>query len=106
MLMRILGDNPGHSFTRHFDAKFCSAIKDVLRSGRDLHVRHYLCEYLAYLEATRYQDDDLQLLLQVWAKKKAKAPRAFVSSSHSGFVPNAGGKTRAIRVERRLTYDE
>ncbi|KAI2790917.1 hypothetical protein POX_c03768 [Penicillium oxalicum] len=78
MLMRILGDNPGHSFTRHFDAKFCSAIKDVLRSGRDLHVRHYLCEYLAYLEATRYQDDDLQLLLQVWAKKKAKAPRAFV----------------------------
>ncbi|KAF7717168.1 Uncharacterized protein PECH_004018 [Penicillium ucsense] len=78
MLMRILGDNPGHSFTTNFDEKFCNTIKDQLRNGRDWYVRHYLCEYLAHLEATRYQDDDLQLLLQVWAKIKAKSPREFV----------------------------
>ncbi|KAJ5490967.1 hypothetical protein N7539_002534 [Penicillium diatomitis] len=78
MLMRILGDNPGHSFTINFDEKFCNVIKDQLRNGRDWYVRHYLCEYLAHLEATRYQDDDLQMLLQVWAKIKAKSPREFV----------------------------
>jgi hypothetical protein len=30
MLMRILVDNPGHTFTRNFDAKFVTTIKELL----------------------------------------------------------------------------
>ncbi|KAJ5167200.1 uncharacterized protein N7482_005981 [Penicillium canariense] len=78
MLMRILADNPGHTFTRNFDSKFCTTIKELLRHGRDWHVQHYLRQYLAQLEANRHWDEDLQLLLQMWAKEKTKGERSFV----------------------------
>lgn len=94
MLMRILADNPGHSFTRHFDSKFCTTIKELLRNGRDWHVQHYLREYLAQLEASRHWDDDLQLLLQTWAKEKAKGNRSFVSTEHRGIL-----RHKSIRAE-------
>ncbi|KAJ5578439.1 uncharacterized protein N7459_007403 [Penicillium hispanicum] len=77
MLMRILADNPGHTFTRNFDAKFVSTIKDLLRNGRDWHVQHYLRQYLNTLEADRAWDQDLQPLLQMWAKEKTKGERSF-----------------------------
>jgi hypothetical protein len=80
MLMRILADNPGHSFTRNFDAKYVATLKDLLRYGRDWHVQHYLRQYLNTLEATKASDQDLQLLLQMWAKEKTKNNRNFVRS--------------------------
>lgn len=79
MLMRILADNPGHTFTRNLDAKFVTTIKDLLRNGRDWHVQHYLRQYLNELEANRAWDQDLQPLLQMWAKEKTKGGRSFVS---------------------------
>lgn len=81
MLMRILADNPGHSFTRNFDAKYVSTLKDLLRYGRDWHVQHYLRQYLNTLEETKASDPDLQLLLQMWAKEKVKNDRKFVRDS-------------------------
>ncbi|KAJ5126920.1 hypothetical protein N7448_007699 [Penicillium atrosanguineum] len=78
MLMRILVDNPGHSFTRNFDAKFVATLKDLLRYGRDWHVQHYLRQYLNTLEGTKADDQDLQLLLQMWAKEKTKSNRNFI----------------------------
>ena len=79
MLIRILVDNPGHTFTRNFDAKFVATIKDLLRDGRDWHVQHYLRQYLNTLEANRAWDQDLQPLLQMWAKEKSKGDRSLVS---------------------------
>lgn len=78
MLIRILGDNPGHSFTRNLDSKFVAVIKDLLRYGRDWHVQHCLRQYLNTIEADRHGDQDLQLLLQMWAKEKTKENRAYV----------------------------
>ncbi|KAJ6120790.1 hypothetical protein N7523_005070 [Penicillium sp. IBT 18751x] len=78
MLMRILVDNPGHSFTRNFDAKFVATLKDLLRYGRDWHVQHYLRQHLNTLESTKADDQDLQLLLQMWAKEKTKNNRNFI----------------------------
>lgn len=72
MLMRILTDNPGHSFTKNFDSKFVTTIKELLRQGRDWHVQHYLRQFLNGLEAGRSMDEDLQPLLAMWAKQKAK----------------------------------
>ncbi|KAJ5682656.1 hypothetical protein N7462_005821 [Penicillium macrosclerotiorum] len=78
MVMRILVDNPGHSFTRNFDSKFVTVIKELLRNGRDWHVQHYLRQYLNTLEANRAGDEDLQLLLQMWAKEKTKGNQSFI----------------------------
>lgn len=101
MLMRILADNPGHSFTRNFDSKFCTTIKELLRNGRDWHVQHYLRQYLAQLEATRHWDDDLQLLLQVWAKEKAKGGRSFVSAECLCGLRPEGKIGGTNRIDRR-----
>ena len=84
MLMRILVDNPGHSFTRNFDAKYVATLKDLLRYGRDWHVQHYLRQYLNTLESTKADDQDLQLLLQMWAKEKTKNNKNFVRNDDKG----------------------
>lgn len=81
MLMRILVDNPGHTFTRNFDAKFVTTVKELLRTGRDWHVQSSLRQYLDTLEQQRAWDDDLKLLLQMWAKEKTKASHGLVSTS-------------------------
>lgn len=78
MIMRILAENPGNSFTRHLDSKFTAVIKDLLRYGRNWHVQQYLRQFLDTLEANRRNDQDLQPLLQMWAKEKTKGDRSFV----------------------------
>ncbi|CAG8167607.1 unnamed protein product [Penicillium nalgiovense] len=78
MLMRILVDNPGHTFTRNFDAKFVTTIKELLRTGRDWHVQSYLRQYLETLEQQRAWDEDLKLLLQMWGKEKTKASHGLI----------------------------
>ncbi|KAJ5385516.1 hypothetical protein N7517_003427 [Penicillium concentricum] len=78
MLMRILVDNPGHTFTRNFDAKFVTTIKELLRTGRDWHVQSYLRQYLDLLEQQRSWDEDLKPLLQMWSKEKIKAFRGLI----------------------------
>ncbi|KAF9247713.1 hypothetical protein DTO006G1_6008 [Penicillium roqueforti] len=78
MLMRILADNPGHTFTRNFDAKFVTTVKELLRTGRDWNVQSYLRQYLDSLEQERAWDEDLKLLLQMWAKEKTKASHGLI----------------------------
>ncbi|KAL2006433.1 hypothetical protein VTN00DRAFT_9101 [Thermoascus crustaceus] len=74
MLIRILSDNPGHTFTRNIDVKFVSTVKDLLREGRDMGVQQILRETLDIFEAHRSWDEDLKLLLQMWTKERyAKA---------------------------------
>ncbi|CAG8362051.1 unnamed protein product [Penicillium salamii] len=80
MLMRILADNPGATFTRNFDAKFVSTIKSLLRTGRDLHVQGYIRQYLDILEQQHSWDENLKLLLAMWAKEKTKTSRGLNKS--------------------------
>jgi hypothetical protein len=88
MLMRILADNPGHTFVRNFDAKFVTTIKELLRTGRDWHVQSYLRQYLDTLEQQRGWDEDFKLLLQMWAKEKTKASRGLVSTPWTLCAPS------------------
>ncbi|RKF76199.1 putative gat domain-containing protein [Golovinomyces cichoracearum] len=46
ILIRILADNPGPTFTRNFDPKFVRTIKELLRVGQDPNVRYILVETL------------------------------------------------------------
>lgn len=72
MLIRILADNPGHTFSRNIDAKFVATIKDLYKQGRDHRVHGFLRETLDALELQRSWDEDLKLLLQMWSAEKAK----------------------------------
>ncbi|BDD57365.1 hypothetical protein MAP00_002730 [Monascus purpureus] len=74
MLIRILVDNPGLTFTRNIDSRFVSAVKGLLRNGKDRYVRNFLCETLDSLEATRSWDENLADLLQTWKKERGRSP--------------------------------
>lgn len=76
MLVRILIDNPGHSFTRNIDAKFTSTVKDLLRQGRDMGVQQFLRETLEFMETQRAWDEDLAPLVQMWQKEKGRYNKA------------------------------
>ncbi|KAL4895758.1 hypothetical protein BDV59DRAFT_143900 [Aspergillus ambiguus] len=81
MLIRILVDNPGHTFARNLDSKFAATVKDLLRQKKDMHVHNFVCQTLDALDAQRAWDEDLTPLLQMWRKEKPKLLRAH-SNSH------------------------
>ena len=70
MLIRILVDNPGPTFTRHVDSKFVSAVKELLRHGRDASVQQILRETLQALYHEKAYDSNLQQLSQMWNKEQ------------------------------------
>ena len=73
MLVRILADNPGPTFTRNIDQKFTDTVKELLRNVRDPSVRQLLMETLDYFENTKAYDEGLALLIAMWKKEKEKA---------------------------------
>ena len=77
MLMRILADNPGMTFTRNLDKKFIDTAKELLRTGRDPSVRQMMMETLDSFEATKEYDEGLKPLTEMWKKEKEKAYKAY-----------------------------
>lgn len=83
MLLRILADNPGPTFTRNFDKKFVDVVKELLRGGRDNSVRSLLMETLDSFENLKAYDENLALVIEMWKKEKDKANRVYgVGCSH------------------------
>lgn len=73
MLMRILTDNPGRTFTKNFDSKFVTAVKDLLRDGRDMSVQQILRETLdAFQNEKLDSNETLTPLIDMWKKEKQK----------------------------------
>lgn len=72
MLVRILADNPGKSFTKNMDTKFISTVKDLLREGRDMSVQQILRETLDSFEIQKKDDENLRPMREMWAKYKQK----------------------------------
>lgn len=89
MLIRILANNPGPKFTRNFDAKFVKTIKEYLRASRYWSVQHSLRGCLDQFEKESSTDENLKLLLAMWAKEKKKPYHGYgwingwVSSIHA-----------------------
>lgn len=73
MLLRILTDNPGETFTRNIDQKFVDTIKQTLKTARDGSVRQILMETLDDFENTKMDDENLVLIVSMWKKEKEKA---------------------------------
>ena len=87
MLMRILTDNPGPTFTRNFDAAFVKTVKELLRDGRDLSVQQILRETLDSFAAGKTENETLGLLMEMWKKEKAKNNTKVYGNSVSASYP-------------------
>lgn len=72
MLVRILADNPGKTFTRNIDSKFVTTVKELLRDGRDMSVQQILRETLDTFEMQKPNDETLNPLTTMWQKEKSK----------------------------------
>ncbi len=78
MLVRILADNPGPTFTRNLDAKFAATLKELLRQAQDASLQRLARETLDALSAAdKAPDEGLAPLREMWAKEKAKAAARF-----------------------------
>ncbi|KAK6085447.1 GAT domain-containing protein [Seiridium cupressi] len=75
MLMRILADNPGPTFTRNMDQKFADTMKEALKSHRDPSVLQMLMETLNAFENTKVYDEGLATVIEMWRKEKEKAKK-------------------------------
>ena len=71
MLIRILADNPGPTFTRNLDDKF---VKDVLKTP-DPSVHQMMMETLDTFEATKGYDEGLAPLISMWKHEKKDAQK-------------------------------
>ncbi|KAL8692366.1 MAG: hypothetical protein Q9218_002585 [Villophora microphyllina] len=91
MLMRILTDNPGKTFTKNLDSKFTSAVKELLRDGRDMSVQQILRETLDNFETSKADDETLAPLRNMWKKEKSKwsekGTQVSVIASNTGVRP-------------------
>lgn len=90
MLMRILTDNPGETFTRNMDQKFVDTAQALLKQGKDASVRQILMETMDDFENTKMDDQNLTLIVSMWKKEKEEAYKKFgVRHEYSAFP--AGG---------------
>ena len=79
MLVRILADNPGPTFTRNLDAKFTAAVKELLKLSRDPGLQQLARETLDTFETEKAADEGLAPLREMWAKEKEKSARVYGS---------------------------
>ena len=78
MLIRILADNPGKTFTRNIDAKFVQAVKELLRVGRDPSVKQILMETLDTFQREKAADEGLALMNEMWKKEQERMVKIHV----------------------------
>ncbi|KAL5118013.1 hypothetical protein ACEQ8H_004159 [Pleosporales sp. CAS-2024a] len=71
MLIRILADNPGPSFTKNLDKHFADTVKHLLRNGQDPSVSQIMRESLDSMEREKAYDTNLNTLFAMWRKEKA-----------------------------------
>ncbi|KAI2639433.1 hypothetical protein GGS21DRAFT_431954 [Xylaria nigripes] len=76
MLIRILAENPGATFTQNVDQEFTKTVKDLLRNGRNSRVSQMVMETLEWFENTKFYDEGLMPLIEVWKKEKEKSAKS------------------------------
>ncbi|KAF5019088.1 hypothetical protein F66182_8928 [Fusarium sp. NRRL 66182] len=73
MLLRILTDNPGPTFTRNLDQKFVDTVRGLLKGAQTPSVRQILMEALDDFQHTKAHDQNLALLISMWQQEKERA---------------------------------
>ena len=78
MLIRILSDNPGKTFTRNLDSKFVQTVKELLRVGRDPSVKQILMETLDTFQRDKADDEGCAQLNEMWKKEHERMVKIHV----------------------------
>ncbi|KAI0419091.1 hypothetical protein F5X98DRAFT_336191 [Xylaria grammica] len=86
MLVRILSDNPGPTFTRNLDQEFAKTTKDLLKNTRNERVRQMLMETLTSFETTKFYDEGLTPMIEMWKKEKEKAQKSTSSAPIQSYL--------------------
>lgn len=114
MLIRILVDNPGETFTRNLDDKFVDTVRALLKNVKDRSVWRILLETLDDFECTKMHDQNLAPLILMWKMEKEVALRKrgvgppIVSLSHHTLLvlTPAGPSPAADSAETRHDHDD
>lgn len=104
MLIRILSDNPGHTFTRCFDQSFVKTVKELLRGCKDHGTQQILREALDFMEANKAHEEGVQGLVAMWRKEKGSAGRIHqprMSRGPGGYQPSGHGHPQNERIIQR-----
>ena len=88
MLIRILSDNPGRTFTRNIDSKFVQTIKELLRVGRDPSVKQILMETLDTFQREKQDDEGLAMVNEMWKKEHERMIKIHVRPTLSPHGPS------------------
>jgi hypothetical protein len=110
MIIRILADNPGQSFTKNLDKSFTDTVKHLLRNGQDPSVAQILRETLDSLDREKAYDTNLNTLFVMWRKEKtlmanaAKqfGPRTMKAPAWNGASQKPQGGFHNAPVQRGL----
>nr|OQO18158.1 hypothetical protein B0A51_16963 [Rachicladosporium sp. CCFEE 5018] len=94
MLVRILADNPGPTFTRCFDPPFVKTVKELLRGCKDGSTQQILRETLDALEVNKIGDEGVAGLIAMWRKEKGMAGSMHTARPMQGATMNGGGRSR------------
>jgi hypothetical protein len=96
MLIRILADNPGATFTRNLDQKFTGTVKELLRTGKDSSVQQIIRETLQALYLEKAYDTNLATLFSMWSKESgmnfSQSTRAGGAGQSSGYGRQNSGQ--------------
>lgn len=73
--MRILAENPGAPFTAHFDSKFISTVRSLLKNNPYINVQQLMRSTLDTWEAdlTKVDEPGMSSLIKMWKEFKTKA---------------------------------
>ncbi|OBT90167.1 hypothetical protein VE02_00928 [Pseudogymnoascus sp. 03VT05] len=90
MLIRILADNPGSTFTKNIDKKFVEAVKELSRTSRDPSVQQLLSDTLNNFLRDKESDVHMAGLLEMWRKEKVKIEKVLSQAGQPGRAPWIG----------------
>ncbi|KAK2762176.1 hypothetical protein FQN54_001185 [Arachnomyces sp. PD_36] len=101
MLIRILTDNPGSTFTRNIDLRFVNVVRQLLKDGRDMSVQQMLRETLEALQVQKADDANLGPLVDMWKKEKEKLEKKYGTSGGVAPTPGNGQQESYTGRQRR-----
>lgn len=96
MLVRILSDNPGPTFTRCFDQSFVKTVKELLRNCKDGGTQQILREALDSMEVNKSHDQGVQGLIAMWRKEKGAQGSLNNNQHHRGSRGPGGYQPRGM----------
>ena len=102
MLVRILTDNPGPTFTQGFDESFVKNVLKLLRGCKDQGTQQILREALDSIEVNKSHDEGAQGLIAMWKKEKGAVNRLNTPRMSRGPGGYQGGGFQVQHGERIL----